>query len=82
MSAERDKERLEFAKTNEKEIIGLIKEFFQKNENDFSEFLRFVWSIENVKKVYAELSLDPARLPLGSLKIERIKKSKAILVKI
>jgi hypothetical protein len=82
LSAERDKERLEFAKTNEKEIMALIKEFFQKNENDFSEFLRFVWSIENVKKVYAELSLDPVRLPLGSLKIERIKKSQAILVKI
>jgi len=27
MSAEREKERLDFAKTNEKEIAGLIKEF-------------------------------------------------------
>ena len=75
MSAEQYRERLEFAKTNEKEITGLMREFFEQNESELSEFLRFAWSIENVKRVFTELSLDPARLPLGSLKIERIRKS-------
>lgn len=82
MSVEREKERLEIALNSELEVISFIKEFFNTEGDEFKEFLKFTWNYDMAKKVMKDMSLDISKLPLGCLKIERVKKSLQILYKI
>lgn len=79
MSEEREKEKLEIANQSENEVRNLLKQFFAKDQN---LLLKFVWNFDMAKKTMRDMSLDVAKLPLGCLKIERIKKSLQILNKI
>jgi len=78
VSEQRDKEKLELAAAEEKEIRTLLN----KALADSDEFMKFVWSLDMAKKAMRDMQLDTGKLPLGLLKIERIKKSLQILAKI
>jgi len=41
--------------------------------------MRVVWNIEAIKTQFASMNLDSDKLPLGLLKVERIRKAHAIL---
>jgi hypothetical protein len=65
--------------SQENEIRSLLKAVFD-HSND--EFLKFVWNLDMAKKAIKDMSLDIGKLPLGCLKIERVKKSLQLLGKI
>lgn len=79
MSDEVEKEKLDLAMNQENEIRGLLKQAFNQNKD---EFLKFVWNLDMAKKAMKDMSLDTTKLPLGCLKIERVKKLLQILGKI
>jgi hypothetical protein len=56
-------------------VKTLLKEFFKKEGSLFDEFLKLTWNYDTAKKQMKDMSLDIAKLPLGCLKIERVKKS-------
>ena len=82
LSEEKEKERLEIAKTAETEVTKLLAPYINKQGDQLDQFLKFVWSIDLAKKAMKDMSLDVAKLPLGVLKIERVRKSLQILAKI
>ena len=75
MSEEKEKERLEIAQSGESEIKKLLKDYFKSEGGVFDEFLKFVWNIDLFKKALKDMNIDIAKLPIGVLKIERVKKS-------
>ena len=75
MSEEKEKERLEIAQSGESEIKNLLKDYFKSEGGVFDEFLKFVWNIDLFKKALKDMNIDIAKLPIGVLKIERVKKS-------
>jgi hypothetical protein len=75
MSEEKEKERLEIAMTAETEVRALLSSYFSKPGDQLDSLLKFVWSIDQAKKAIKDMSIDVAKLPLGVLKIERVRKS-------
>jgi hypothetical protein len=68
---------------NEAEVKSLLKTFYQTPSTDcFGDLLKFVWSLDLARKAMKDMLLDIGKLPVGQLKIERVKKSLAILHKI
>jgi hypothetical protein len=83
LSVEREKERLDLALNEETQIKKLLASYFISFEGDqFDDFLKFTWNLDLAKKAMKDMQLDTNKLPLGCLKIERIKKSLQILNKI
>jgi hypothetical protein len=44
-----------------------------------NELLNIVWDIKAIKDALTGMNLDTEKLPIGTLKVERIKKAHAIL---
>jgi len=83
MSSEREKELLNLAQSNETDVKNLLKAFYAEGSNELlDDFIKFVWSLDVARKAMKDMQLDVAKLPLGCLKIERVKKSLIILQKI
>lgn len=83
LSEERQKELLKIAQSNEADVKSLLKSFYSAPSQDcLDDLLKFIWSLELARKAMKDMSIDVAKLPLGFLKLDRIKKSLLLVQKI
>ena len=82
---EKEKEKQQLAQENEKELMQLLKKGgivgknLEQSEDEKLELLRHAFDYSAHKQVMQDYQLDVAKLPLGMLQIEKVKKCNQIL---
>jgi len=67
------------ANLNDQELTQILESIKNKDDSSMTELLSLVWDMSAIKDSLRQMNLDVEKLPIGTLKIERIKKAHAIL---
>ena len=67
----------------QQELLTLVRPYLNSSlTEELDCFVRHIYSYDNTRKAMREMNLDAEKLPLGTLKIERVRKSLEMLWKI
>lgn len=86
--AERELQKVHNALSAEEELTTALTKalssasFEKASDQDIFRLLAFVWNLKQMKRTMADFKLDIAKLPLGLLDLQKVRKSHAFLLEI